>query len=239
VGDPVQRFISSLRGAVDEVVTLARQVTPPVVESAMLAAVERAMRSQIFDFDARTRQRARAVLPTMHKSLRASDWARFRSAPGRLAFLAASHSLLRAKDNELLVVGLGSCKGRRSVVREVFVREGSKGAVGLPVSVQAQIRGHIEEEPAAELLHVHNHPDGLLRDIKNLLLGDAPIPSSGDRKVLVSHVEATLAANTEGGQRRVRFHLVENDQMHEYVLPPWQILRPHVDQLLHSLGVPG
>jgi hypothetical protein len=128
-----------------------------------------------------------------------------------MAFLAASNSLLRAKSNELLVIGIGTRTGKRSVVREVFVREGSKGSVGLPVSVQAQVRGHIEEEQDAELLHVH------------------------DRRVLLAHVEATVNANVNGGRRRVRFHLVENYQMHEYVLPPWEALRPLVEPLLRSV----
>jgi hypothetical protein len=237
VGDSFARVLSSLRGAVDEAVTLVQRAAPSLAESAALAAVERMMLSKTFEFDAATRRRARALLPTMHKSIRASDWARFPGAPGRLPFLAASHSLLRARGNELLVIGLGTWKGRRSVVREVFVREGAKGSVGLPVSVQAQVRGHIEDMTDAEFLHVHNHPDGLARDIKNMLLGNAPVPSTSDRHVLLAHVEAAFQANTKGGQRRARFHLIENDRIHEYVLPPWHVLRPHVEQLLRALGV--
>ncbi len=201
-----------------------------------LAAVERALMNGEIRFDARSRERARALLPTLSKAARVQDWARFPGSPGRLPFLAASRSFLRGKENEFVVVGLGTWAGKRSVVREVFVREGSKGSAGLPASVQSEIGGHLEEGERAEVLHVHNHPAGLHRDIKNMLVGNAPVPSTDDRDVLAAHLEAALKANTKGGNRRALFYLVENGLVHEYELPPWNALRPIVTEVLKALG---
>jgi hypothetical protein len=225
VGPQLQRILA-------EVARLARPAAP-LIEATALGFAERVVRKPLV-FDGETRRRAHLVLPTLHKALRTSDWARFARAQARLPFLAAAHTLLRSKPNELVVVGIGTWKGNRSFIREVFVREGHKASVGLPVSVQATMKGHIEEMQDAELLHVHNHPQGEHRDRKNAMVGRSPTPSIADRRVLVDHIQVVAEANEGGGCRRVRFHLVENDLIHEYVLPPWEILRPYVEELFRS-----
>jgi hypothetical protein len=133
------------------------------------------------------------------------------------------------------VIGLGAWSGQRSTVREVSAWEGRTATARLPDSVGAEAAGYLREGERAELLHVHNHPSGLLRDIKNLLVGEAPVPSTVDRDELLRHVEATVEANADGGARRVRFYLVENSQVHEYTLPPWSVLRPLVGTLIERL----
>jgi len=61
------------------------------------------------------------------------------------------------------------------------------------------------------------------------------VPSSDDRRELFKHIQAVAEANADGGARRVRFYLVENNQVHEYKLPPWPVLRPVVGELLEML----
>jgi hypothetical protein len=231
-----EKLLESWRPTLDRLATRFKETAPPVFESVLLAGVEHLLPRTTIQFDGRARARARALLPSMRKSIRQSNWARFPKSAGRVAFLAAAHSLVRAKTKEHVVIGLGAWTGTRSVVREVFVREGSEGEVKLPDSVKAEVHGYLLEHGDAEVLHVHNHPPGLKRAIKNALIGEAPIPSTSDRRVLLAHMSAATEANTLGGRRSVRFHLVENEYIHEYTLPPWEQLRPFVEEALRSMG---
>jgi hypothetical protein len=208
-----------------KVISHARAAAPDVV----VAAVERALfTGTLSPFKPQDRRRAMSLLSTFRKSLRISDWAPFSEPFGRRAFLAAAQSFLRSRDREFAVVGIGTWTESRSTVREVFVRQGGTFSVRLPESVSSEIRGHIEVKDSAEVLYVHNHAEGLHREIKNAIVGRAPVPSTGDRDLLLQYAEAAFNANTDGGRRRVRFYLVENDLVHEFTLPPWQVLRSTV-----------
>lgn len=121
-------------------------------------------------------------------------------------------------------------------MREVFVRQGGVSSVGLPTSVQAQIRGHIEATDGAEVIHVHNHPDGLARTIKNLVLGEGPITSDADREVQQAHeAVAKMAASNTLGRRKIRFYVVENGLLHRYWLPSNGPMRIEAERLFRGL----
>lgn len=85
--------------------------------------------------------------------------------PGRGAFLAAARQLLRDQPVEWMIVGMGTT-AKRSYVKKAFVQRGTMSSVRLSVSVQAGIRGHLEETPGAEIINIHNHPSGFHREIK-------------------------------------------------------------------------
>lgn len=227
------------KALLEQVVAVAGQVVQAKAPDVALAVIERAFVGDVIEFDARVRRSARAAGPTIRKAARTRNWATFPRAQGRLPFLAATRSFLASKKNEWIVVGLGTWQAHRSTVRETFAWEGRGSMVRLPDSVDAEAAGHLRDGARAEILHVHNHPAGVWRDIKNFLVGDAPIPSAGDRQNLLQHIQAAAEANAEGGARRARFYLVENGQLHEYTLPPWPVLRPLVNELLEVLRQRG
>ncbi|MGO9837232.1 MAG: hypothetical protein ACLP1X_23805 [Polyangiaceae bacterium] len=104
------------------------------------------------------------------------------------------------------------------------------------MSVQSEIRGHLEAVDGAEIIHVHNHPDGVLRDIKNLVLGSRPVTSDADREAEQIHAAvAKEAASRTLTRRRVRFFVVENGEIHRYWLPSKGPLRVEADRLFEQL----
>jgi hypothetical protein len=205
----------------NEILNLARAHASETLKGSLLAALERQFGSAVVDLPPSVRRRGRSLLPTFSKAGRVRDWVRLPSAAGRLPFLAACRSFLRKKHNEWIILGLGMSTGSRASLAEVFVAEGGANSAALPVSVQAAVRGHIEQHPKSLVLHVHNHPSGIMRDIKNLFLGEGPLPSTADRTALYDHRLVASEANLEGGLRCTRFYLVENGIVHEYKLPPW------------------
>ena len=149
--------------------------------------------------------------------------------------MASALRFLAEKPEEWALVGLGTV-ARRSYVREVFVRRGKAGSVGIPVSVQAQIRGHLEVTPAAEIIHIHNHPNAVARELKNLLLGESPVTSDGDREVEQAQAAvAKEAASKTLSQRNVRFFVVENGLLHRYWLPSKGPLRDDAERFFTAL----
>ncbi len=218
----------------NRIVSTLLSKAPEIVVNKVVSEVERALDEPV-SIRREDRKRARKLLPLLMRSHESSDWVRLPGPPGRAAFLAAAHQLLVERPEEWAVVGLGTV-ARRSFVKEVFVRKGRVGSVGLPVSVQAQIRGHIEATPNAEVIHIHNHPDGIERAIKNLVLGEAPVTSDGDREAQQAHeAVAKTAAAISMTRRKVRFFVVENGQLHRYWLPSTGPLRDEADRLFRSL----
>lgn len=213
--------------------TLLRKA-PEIVANKVVSEVERALDDPV-SFRREDLKVARKMVRLLAQSHESADWVRLPGPPGRGAFLAAAHHLLVDQHEEWAVVGLGTVASR-SFVKEVIVRRGRVGSVGLPVSVQAQIRGHLEATPNAEVIHVHNHPDGIERAIKNLVLGEAPITSDDDRDVQQAHeVVAKTAASTAMSRRKVRFFVVENGRLHRYWLPSRGALRDEADRLVRGL----
>lgn len=207
---------------------------PEILVNKVVSEVERALDEPIL-LSPKAFAAAEKIVPLLARSQGDSEWVRLPGPPGRAAFLAAAHLLLAEKPEEWLVVGLGTV-ARRSFVKEVFVRRGRIGSVGLPTSVQAQIRGHIEATPNAEVLHVHNHPNGIARALKNLVLGEAPMTSDGDREAQQAHAAvAREAASATTTRRKVRFFVAENGQLHRYWLPSTGPLRDEADRVFRSL----
>lgn len=228
---PRVRLTQLLQDAWRNAISIAQAKGPDVA----LAFVEREFGRDVIEFDSRTRSRARRLIPTFVAAAKKRNWARFPRPAGRLPFLAAARSFLRKKENEWVVIGLGVWRGHRSTVHEVSAWEGHTSTATLPDSASTEAAGHLGAGERSELLHVHNHPSGLRRTIKNLLVGEAPVPSSADRIERFRHAEFVAEANARGGVRRARFYLVENGQVHEYTLPPWPVLRPVVAELLKTL----
>jgi hypothetical protein len=74
------------------------------------------------------------------------------------------------------------------------------------VSVPVQIRGHIKATRNAEVIHVHNHPKGFARTTKNLVPGDAPVASDGNREAQQAHeAVAKGTASQTFSERHARF----------------------------------
>jgi hypothetical protein len=208
--------------------------TPEIFANKVVSEVERVLGKPV-EFRREDIKRAGKLVPSFRRAHASSDWVPLYGPPGRGAFLAATRRFLASQPEEWAVVGLGTVAGR-SFVKEVFVRRGQVGRVGLPDSVQAQIRGHIEATPNAEVFHVHNHPGGILRELKNLTLGDAPITSDGDRDAQQAYeAVAVEAASRTKARRSVRFLVVENRQLHEYRLPSKGPLREASDRFIRSL----
>lgn len=210
---------------------------PEVLANKVASAVERRLDGPV-QFRRADHVRAREIVPLLRRSQERSDWMLLPGSAGRGAFLAATRLLLREQPIEWVVVGMGSTN-KRSYIKQAFVRQGTVNSVGLPVSVQAQIRAHVEMTPGAEIINIHNHPNGLPRDIKNLLLGKAPITSDSDRRAQQAHAEiAQAAAKKTLSPRTVRFYVVENSQIHQYWLPTQSPLRDDLDCFLRIvLGV--
>lgn len=207
---------------------------PEILANKVVSEVERALGEPVL-LRREDIKRAGKLVPLFRRSHASSDWVPLHGPPGRGAFLAAARRFLASQPEEWAIVGLGTIAGR-SFVKEVFVRQGQLDRVGLPDSVQARIRGHIEATPNAEVLHVHNHPGGVLRRLKNLTLGQAPITSDGDRDVQQAYeAVAKAAASKTKARRSVRFLVVENRQLHEYRLPAKGPLREVSDRFIRGL----
>lgn len=218
----------------NRIVSTILHKAPEIVANKVVSEVERVLDDPVSFRPADVKQ-SRKIARLLAQSHESADWVRLPGPPGRGAFLAAAHRLLVEQPEEWAVVGLGTVASR-SFVKEVFVRRGRLGSVGVPVSVQAQIRGHIESTPNAEVIHVHNHPDGIARTIKNLVLGDAPITSDDDRNVQQVHeAVAKTAALATMGRRKVRFLVVENGQLHRYWLPSKGPLREEAESVVRRL----
>ena len=210
---------------------------PEVIANKVISDIERALDEPVAlgEGDAR---RGRKLLRHFARAHEACAWTKLPGPPGRAAFLASALAFLRGKPEEWAIVGLGTV-ARRSYVREVFVRRGKPTSVGLPVSVQAEIRGHLEAVDGAEIIHVHNHPGGAARDIKNIVLGMRPVTSDADREVERTHTAvAEEAASKTLTRRKVRFFVVENGEIHRYWLPTTGPLRQEAERILEKLLTP-
>lgn len=208
---------------------------PEIAANKAVSVVERRLAKPV-KFRSSDHSRARSIVPRLRKAKERSDWVSLPGSPGRAAFLSAARQLLRDQPVEWMIVGLGT-SAKRSYVKEAFVQQGTSSSVRLPVSVQAQIKGHLEDVPGAEIINIHNHPDGLPRELKNFLLGDAPITSDGDRRAQQAHDEvARTAAAKTLSNRTVRFYVVENGQLHEYWLPTQGRLRDPFDEFFQILA---
>lgn len=213
---------------------LARKA-PEVAANVFATRDERSLRPGP-TFSRVAKSRGRQLAKFLAESERRCEWVALPKAVGRTVFLAACVELLGPKVEEWVVIGIGTCKSNRSVVREVFARRGGKSSVGIPVSVQAEMRGHLESQNAAEILHVHNHPDGLERLIKNALLGGDPLTSDADRDAHRAHLEvAEDAARKTLSPRSVRFFLIENREIHQYWIPTDASMRVRLEALFFEM----
>ncbi len=210
-----------MRDLVDHLAAVLRERAPTMVEAAALGFVERAD-GALFTPTADDRKAARRLRRGLARSLAERDFVSVKPAAGWRGFVTAATSFLEGQAHEHLVIGLGRVAGHRMTLREAIVWAGSESRVRLPDSAQARVGGHLQDpnDDAAAIVHVHNHPDGMIRFIKNALLGEHPLASGADRDVRAVHeAAARAAARTGWDPRRVRFFVVENGATHEYTLP--------------------
>ena len=145
--------------------------------------------------------------------------------------------------NEFLITAFGNRKGvglsRPAQYEGIHICHGAEHNVGFSPMAIDYVRKHSQVDNA-EILIFHNHPLNFLSSIfeKSWL----PLPSTTDRETLYAFQKASLADwISTGNFKRVRFFLVENRSIHEFVLPPIErfgdiltLIRTYGDKLTKS-----
>jgi hypothetical protein len=140
----------------------------------------------------------------------------FRSQMNRNAFLLGCHQVTSEAEVEHLIVGFGFLHGSTTVVEQMAHAVGTKDAVSIPTHVASAIAAYVKQEHANEVLLFHNHP----RNILNVVLNSGPLPSSTDRRTLVSfNRDLVVLGKTLMGGGRVKFYVGENREVREFRTP--------------------
>lgn len=203
----------------DQVLTLAKAKAPELISSAVAANFE-ADREPEIRVTAPERARAGALVRALRKAAVTGQWVNLRKPIGRGGLIWAATSLCENDDVEWAVVGLGTgSDGGRSFIRQVYARRGRQGSVSLPVSLLAEIRGHLEAVEGGELVHIHNHPMNAGRLLKNALFGEDPMASWADRRFHLEYELFRQDVNRKAIRpRQVRCYLIENGDVKRYNL---------------------
>lgn len=140
----------------------------------------------------------------------------FRAHLNRNAFLCGCHDFTADAPIEHLIVGFGFLHGSTTVVENMVHATGTEGSVDIPDHVAAAIRAHVQHEHGNEVLLFHNHP----RNPINVVFDNEPLPSSADRRSLVSfHRDLVVLGKAVMGGGRVRFYVGENGFVQEFRTP--------------------
>jgi hypothetical protein len=153
----------------------------------------------------------------------------FRSQLNRNAFLMGCHEFACEADVEHLIVGFGFKHGSTTVVEQMAHAVGTKDAVSIPTHIASAVEGYVKQQHANEVLLFHNHP----RNVLNVVVNSGPLPSSTDRRTLVSfHRDAVVLGKTLMGGGCVKFYVGENYVLREFHTPD---LLPLIEQVLSSV----
>jgi len=140
----------------------------------------------------------------------------FRSQLNRNAFLMGCHEFTCESEVEHLIVGFGFQHGSTTVVEQMAHAVGTKDAVSIPAHIASAIAGYVKQEHANEVLLFHNHP----RNFLNVVINNGPMPSSTDRRTLVSfHRDVVVLGKTLMGGGSVKFYVGENRVVREFHTP--------------------
>lgn len=222
----------------DRVLAIAKVKGAEFYSSLLTSAFEADQEPEV-RFTSADVQRAGALVRSLRKSAARGDWTTLRKPAGRNALIWAARRLSQDDHVEWAVIGLGTGSERgRSFIKQVYAKRGKEGSVSLPVSLLAEIRGHLESEDGAEFVHIHNHPANVGRLIKNFLVGEEPMASWADRRF---HLEYDLFRQDINKKairpRQVRCYLIENGDVRRYRLAATPELIVGVVHELERLGL--
>ncbi len=136
----------------------------------------------------------------------------------RRSFLFGVSEYLADKQVEYLVIGFGFVyKQTQTKLKAVLVLRGERDHVAITPELQDLIFRCLRDGDYTEILIIHNHPAGIVREVKNFLFGDDHLPSGADRAIAYKlKAQLTELNRMHRVDANIRFFLVEGDSAREF-----------------------
>jgi len=165
----------------------------------------------------------------------------FSSPKGRDDFLWATANYLAPLEHEELIVAIGSRRGSRraagACLRRVHRVVGQRDNVPVTPALSALLENELQRD-GAEILLVHNHPRHLIKTAIGHVVGWRPLASDADRALAQRVLQGRVAhLLTSARPSSFKWYLVDERQIGEFVLPPFDTLHAWVQRVVASTPV--
>lgn len=164
-------------------------------------------------------------------------------AKARWDFLeAARRHLCSLRDREELLVAFGTKGGpsrrARSYLTSFMRSVGTERQVALEPQLLCRLMD-VAKSANEEALIIHNHPPHWMRGIASALGLWRPTPSDQDRALMTAFETARAAAwFTHAGCGRLRWYLVDEEEISEFRLPTWGTIGAVLQRLGWAAATP-